>query len=81
MAGELTALTSHHIEAATSFADGIYRIMRETGLDKDRVEEMLLDANVEQCPSPEAGELVDENSEPDGYCGNCRGYDKPKAED
>lgn len=63
------------VDTATSYADGFFKVMRETGLNSEELEEKLLDLNAEQCPSCrwwcESHELVP-NDEPDGHCDNCR---------
>lgn len=71
-------LTDDHVDTVTSYADGAERVMRELGIDRASLSCLLLDFNVERCPTCgwycEAGELLGEDSEPDGFCENCRRY-------
>lgn len=79
MKKEKTNITSEMIDTVTSYADGIFRVMRETGKTKAELKELFLDKNIEECPHCqvwcESSELIsDESDEPDGYCNNCRRY-------
>lgn len=74
-------LTDQQIDTVTSYADGAERVMQELGCTRETLEEALLDANVERCPNcgwyTDSFHLIDDGeAEPDGYCDNCRKYDK-----
>lgn len=65
------------IDTVTSYADGIFRVMRDTGKEIPELRELFLNHNVEECPSChwwcESSELIpDGKDEPDGKCMNCR---------
>ena len=72
------------VDLALGYGDGVNRIMRETGKTLDEIRDILLTENVEECPNchlwAESSEMTDDNSEPDGYCDNCRRYDKKEEE-
>lgn len=77
-------LTDEQIETVTGFADGADRIMQALGIGRPELNDALLDVNVERCPNPRCGWytdsfllLADDENEPDGFCDNCRKYDKP----
>lgn len=74
-------LTEKHIDTVASYADGAERVMGELSIDREALNEILLDFNVERCPNcgwyDEAGALTGEDGEPDGYCDNCRRYAAP----
>lgn len=69
------------VDTVTGYGDGFQRVQSSTGMSPSVLIELLLDHNVEQCKNckwfAESHELVDEHSHPDGYCDNCRRYDKP----
>ncbi|MBP8275566.1 MAG: hypothetical protein KAX55_01560 [Propionivibrio sp.] len=80
-------LTDEQIDVVTSFADGADRVMLELGIDRATLDEALLNDNIERCRNPRCGwytdsfNLLDDGEdEPDGFCDNCRKYDKPNAE-
>lgn len=75
-------LTDQQVDTVTSYGDGAFRVMAETGLDKQALDAKLLNFNVEQCPhchwyTDSFHLLADGDDEPDGFCDNCRAYDKP----
>lgn len=68
-------------DRALGSADGPAQLVASLDLDdsyEELVEELLLDANVEECPEcgwwHDSGELVDEDGEP-GSCVSCRNQD------
>lgn len=74
-------LTEDMVETVTGYADGSFRVMSELGIDKITLDGLLLDFNVEQCPNcrwycDSFHLLADGEDEPDGFCDNCRAYDK-----
>ncbi|GAB3357901.1 MULTISPECIES: hypothetical protein [Giesbergeria] len=80
-------LTDDQIDTITSYADGADRVMRELGIDRSVLNESLLNHNVERCGNPRCAWYTDSFSlldvgedEPDGFCDNCRRYDKPSNE-
>ena len=78
-------LTEEQIDTVTSYPDGLIRLMRETGLDQETLDEELLNASVEMCPNckwytDSFQLLADDEDVPDGFCDNCRSSDKPVAE-
>ncbi|MFA7218979.1 MAG: hypothetical protein WC119_00440 [Synergistaceae bacterium] len=64
----------------TGYADGERRVMQETGMEIDEIEEWGLNHNIEKCPTcgcwTESHNLLpdepDDSDEPDGFCDNCR---------
>ena len=72
-------------DLATSYADGFQRVRTATGLPDDVIVDMLLNMNIEKCPNcgwfTDSFELLaDGEDDPDGFCDNCRGYDKKDIE-
>lgn len=69
------------LDVVTGYVNGYERVLCETGMDSVELDELLLNHNIEKCPNCEwytdSFNLVDEASEPDGYCDNCRRHDKP----
>lgn len=74
------------LDTVTSYATGFYRVMARTGMDAETLNELLLDHNIEKCPNcghyTDSFHLLgdDTGDEPDGFCNNCRAYDKPREE-
>lgn len=69
--------TEDIVELVTGFADGFFRASKKTKMSEGDLTELLLDNNIEKCPScgwyVEAWELViPETDEVDGHCENCR---------
>lgn len=64
------------IDISTGYANGFDRVLSETGMNADKLTEILLEHSVEQCPNcewyTESFLLLDDEGEPDGYCDNCR---------
>lgn len=82
---EATPMTEEEIcDTATSYANGYAQVQARTGMSAEALDELLLNNNIEACPNcgwhTDCYHLVDDNSEPDGYCDNCRNHDKPKDE-
>lgn len=76
-------ITEVHVDTVTSYANGFYRVKSETGLSDEVLRDKLLDHSVEQCPNckwfTESFNLLpDGHDTADGYCDNCRSYDKKK---
>lgn len=64
-------------DLTTGYVDGLSRALSEFEVDQAELDDVLLDLNVEQCPS--CGWYVDshdlippDHDEPDGTCSNCR---------
>ena len=64
-------------DLATSYVDGFARAAREFDIEPEELDAVLLDQNVEKCPS--CGWYVDsrdliphDHDDPDGHCPNCR---------
>jgi len=76
-------LTEQQVDTVVSYADGFHRVLKETGIVEAELKDLLLDHNVEQCPTcgwfVECGELIASSEDecedgPDGFCDNCRRY-------
>lgn len=80
-------LSDDQIDIVLGYVDGAYRVMGQLGISKAELDDALLDVGVEQCKNvrcghyAESGEMLDEDGEPDGFCCNCRRYDKPKSKE
>lgn len=77
-------ITEDHVDTVTGYADGFHRVYKELGVDSEVLRDKLLDFSVEQCPNcrwfTDSFNLLDEGEDtPDGYCDNCRAYDKRKS--
>lgn len=65
-------------DLTASYVDGLSRALAEFDVDQDELDDVLLDLNVEQCPScawyVDSHALIppDGDDEPDGCCPNCR---------
>lgn len=76
-------LTDEQVEKIVGYADGAYRVMAELEIDQDSLDELLLQENIERCPNidcgwyDEASSMLNDESEPDGFCDNCRKYSAP----
>lgn len=69
--------TEDIVELVTGYADGFFRALEKTKMKTEDLRELLLDNNVEECPScgwwVDSGELLyPETDEVDGHCENCR---------
>lgn len=57
--------------------------MRDLGIDRGTLDSVLLDANIERCKNvlcwwyDDAGSMLNDDGEVDGFCENCRKYDAP----
>lgn len=76
-------ISDDHVDTVTGYSDGFYRVKAETGLSHESLVDQLLDHSVEQCPNckwfTDSFNLLPEGGDsPDGYCDNCRSYDKRK---
>ncbi len=70
-------LTEEQVETVTSYVDGYYRVMHQTGMTQAELDDALLDHNVEECPfcavySFSFDMVNDDTGEVDGRCTNCR---------
>lgn len=69
-------------DTVTGYVLGFEKVIQETGMDVSELEELLLNHNIEKCPTCEwyvdSFELLpDGESDPDGFCFNCR---EPESE-
>ncbi|MBA9859197.1 hypothetical protein [Ralstonia insidiosa] len=69
------------IDTVTGFGNGFGRVIEATGMTQEALNGMLLDHNVEKCPNchwyTDSHHLLDDDGGVDGYCDNCRQYDRP----
>lgn len=63
-------------EEVTGYVDGYERVLRDTDMTSDQLDEILLDLNIEQCPDcgwyVDSFELLNDDDIIDGHCDNCR---------
>jgi len=66
------------IESCVSLSMGEYRMQAQFKLSVKELEDLLLDSDVEKCPScrlyTDSHSLIDDDGEVDGHCSNCRKY-------
>ena len=84
----MTKLTENQTDTVTSYVDGYDRVKAETGLSDEELRDALLTENIEKCSNPRCGWWTDshwliahDEEEPDGFCDNCREYDKGATND
>ena len=69
------------LDTVTGFGNGVERVIEANGMTQKELTALLLDHNVEKCPCchwyTDSHQLLDDNGVVDGYCDNCRQYDKP----
>lgn len=74
------------LDTVTGYSDGFYRILGRTGMSAEALNELLLDHNIEKCPNcgiyTDSFNLIGDDcgDEPDGFCDNCRAYNKPRED-
>lgn len=68
--------TEEIIDTVTSYANGFERVLTESGMTSEALDELLLAHNVEQCPCcdwyTDSHLLLNEDGEIDDHCDNCR---------
>ena len=69
------------LDTVTGFGNGFERVIEANGMTQKELTALLLDHNVENFPCchwyTDSHQLLDDNGVVDGYCDNCRQYDKP----
>lgn len=65
------------IDIVTGYVLGLEKVLAETGMEVEDLEELLLNNNVEKCSNcdwfTDSYNLLDDDGEIDGCCDNCRG--------
>lgn len=73
-----TAQKEEIVDACTTLSLGEFRMRERYDLAVKELEDLLLDFDVERCPScrlhTDSHALLDDNGNIDGHCNNCRKY-------
>lgn len=73
--------TEEICDVVTGYVDGYFRVKYATGMSDELLQELLLNNNIEKCVNcgqyTDSFNLLDDGEDdPDGFCDNCRAYDK-----